>query len=481
MGVLCASLAMAAALPGRAKFNILLAVVALSALMVATTSLTRDEPHVVEDGEEATGSEPVITERDIVLEELDSADSARVANHKLEMTEAEPLEMVQVETKDDFNRLLHMGQEHHRTIESASDKFAHAQHAAYDTLASNEVTDTGWLSIGHMAEQASAQEKANRRNKKQQMDRALGLNNDDEDDEDDEELLQSFEEDPLERLGASLAATQDGLDKEAKTRGLETAAESSGQQPGNTESQAPQPVQGTDQAKNSKDPAASPAVEKALKDAANAKIQAMALQQKALAAGAAAKAASAKAAQAPMTQAGQEVVRSAQKAIAKAKLDVDTAKAAMANLRRLKTEASKAILDAAGGKYRKSTGYAGTGGYFGAALRTAFNNGKLSERLKHQEWKDSKLKAIKREEYNRGLKEGEKKGFSKGEKAGMKKELPKAVAKAEKNAGQGKEGGKGTSRCKQTSSSFCRTQRSSQERSFQGARSGQKRSSKSCD
>lgn len=180
------------------------------------------------------------------------------------------------------------------------------------------------------------------------------------------------------------------------------------------------------------DPTQSPAVVKALKDAAEAKVQAMQAQQKALQAGSDAKAAAAEAAQAPMTQAGQQVVLQAQQKVAAAKLAVDTAKAAVSRLNRMKEEASKAIIDAAGGKYAKQTGYAGQGGYFGTALRTAFKNGELTEQLKHEEWKKTKLKDIKKQAYEEGLKKGEQKGEKEGEAVGKKEELPKAVAKAEK-------------------------------------------------
>merc|ERR1711977_329934 len=99
----------------------------------------------------------------------------------------------------------------------------------------------------------------------------------------------------------------------------------------------------------------------------------------------------------------------------------------MANLRRKKALASKKIIDAAGGKLGESSGYAGQGGYFGAALRTAFRNGELSEKLKNEKFRASTMKQIKDSAFKKGEKKGEKKGIQIGEK----KELPKAVAKAE--------------------------------------------------
>lgn len=183
----------------------------------------------------------------------------------------------------------------------------------------------------------------------------------------------------------------------------------------------------------------SPAVEKALKDAAEAKIQALAAQQKALVAGTEAKSAAAQAAQAPMTQAGQEVVKNAQQKVAAAKLDVDTAKAAMDKMNRLKTKASQVIIDAAGGKFAKQTGYVGQGGYFGTALRTAFKNGELTERMKHAKWKEKTLAGLKKKAFQQGKQQGEAEGEKKGIKMGEKKELPKAVAKAEKLLAQKKQ------------------------------------------
>lgn len=174
-----------------------------------------------------------------------------------------------------------------------------------------------------------------------------------------------------------------------------------------------------------------PKVEKALKDAADAKITAMSLQNKALVAGTLAKKAAKAAAQAPMTQAGQDVVKRAQSKLAEAKLAVDAAKDAMQTLQRKKEEASKVILDAAGGKYAKETGYAGQGGYFGTALRTAFKNGELTERLKHTKYTDTVLKAIKKKAFDEGQRAGIKKGEIEGEAKGAKKVLPKAVAAAE--------------------------------------------------
>lgn len=133
-----------------------------------------------------------------------------------------------------------------------------------------------------------------------------------------------------------------------------------------------------------------------------------------------------------MTQAGQEVVRRSQQKIATAKLDVDTAKAALSTLARLKAKASKVIIDAAGGKYAKETGYVGQGGYFGTALRTAFKNGELTERMKHAQWKTKTLVELKKKAFKQGEAKGVKKGEKKGVKIGEKHELPIAVARAEK-------------------------------------------------
>jgi len=178
-------------------------------------------------------------------------------------------------------------------------------------------------------------------------------------------------------------------------------------------------------------PATNPKVEKALKDAADAKITAMSLQNKALIAGTLAKKAAAAAAQAPMTQAGQAVVKRAQDKLTEAKLAVDAAKDAMQTLQNKKQKASKVILDAAGGKYAKDTGYAGQGGYFGTALRTAFKNGELTERLKHTKYTDTVLKQLKKKAFKEGQAAGLKKGEVQGEAVGAKKVLPKAVAAAE--------------------------------------------------
>merc|ERR1712072_125150 len=174
------------------------------------------------------------------------------------------------------------------------------------------------------------------------------------------------------------------------------------------------------------------AVQKALQIAANAKIEAMAQQRKALQAAARAKEAANKAAKAPVTAQGREIVKRAQKTAHDSAMAVEAAKAAVHSLMKAKAKASKAILDAAGGKYLKETGYQGQGGYFGAALRTAFNNGKLTERLKYRDWKKSSVTQSAKIAFKRGEKEGFRKGFLRGEKRGEIKELPKAVKKAEK-------------------------------------------------
>jgi len=231
----------------------------------------------------------------------------------------------------------------------------------------------------------------------------------------DSEETVSTDESPLDRLGSAitrLTAAQESLAKDGKAKA---------------------------KAKAKGDAKASPeSVKKALKDAANAKIQAMSAQQKALSASAIAKQAAATAAQAPMTQAGQAVVKKAQRMVAKARLDVDTAKAAMSNLARQKAIASKAIVDAAGGKYGGSASYAGQGGYFGAALKTAFKNGELTERMKYQKFKSSTLKNAKTTAFKEGEEKGIEEGMKKGMKKGEKKELPKAVAKAEQMLAQKK-------------------------------------------
>merc|ERR1712072_962653 len=173
------------------------------------------------------------------------------------------------------------------------------------------------------------------------------------------------------------------------------------------------------------------AVQKALQIAANAKIEAMAQQRKALQAAARAKEAANKAAKAPVTAQGRAIVKKAQNTARDSAMAVEAAKAAVRTLIRKKAKASKAILDAAGGKYMKETGYQGQGGYFGAALKTAFHNGQLSERLKYRDWKKSTVKASAKVAFKRGEKTGFQKGFVKGEKRGEIKALPKAVRKAE--------------------------------------------------
>lgn len=136
-------------------------------------------------------------------------------------------------------------------------------------------------------------------------------------------------------------------------------------------------------------------VQKALQRAANAKVMAMSEQQKALRAAQKAKEAAAKARNAPLTPAGHAIVARARRTANSAALDVQTAQAAARALRNAKTAAAKAILDKAGGKYASKTGFANQGGYFGAALRTAFHNGQLSERLKHRNWEQSVVKKTK--------------------------------------------------------------------------------------
>jgi hypothetical protein len=174
------------------------------------------------------------------------------------------------------------------------------------------------------------------------------------------------------------------------------------------------------------------AVQKALQAAANAKIEAMAQQRKALQAASKAKEAAAKAANAPMNKRGHEIVKRAQNTARDSALAVDAAKASVRALAKAKAKASKAILDAAGGKYSKDTGFQGQGGYFGAALKTAFHNGQLTERLKYRDWKKKTVMASAKQAFKKGEKEGFSKGFKKGEKRGEKKELPKAVKKAQK-------------------------------------------------
>merc|ERR1711959_724581 len=172
-------------------------------------------------------------------------------------------------------------------------------------------------------------------------------------------------------------------------------------------------------------------MQKALQAAANAKIEAMAQQRKAIRAASRAKEAAAKAANAPMNKRGHEIVKRAQNTARDSALAVDAAKASVRALAKAKAKASKAILDAAGGKYMKETGYQGQGGYFGAALKTAFHNGQLSERLKYRDWKKSTVRASATLAFKRGEKTGFQKGFVKGEKRGEIKVLPKAVRKAE--------------------------------------------------
>lgn len=174
------------------------------------------------------------------------------------------------------------------------------------------------------------------------------------------------------------------------------------------------------------------AVQKALQAATNAKIEAMAQQRKALQAASKAKEAAAKAANAPMNKRGHEIVKRAQNTARDSALAVQAAKASVRALAKAKAKASKAILDAAGGKYSKDTGFQGQGGYFGAALKTAFHNGQLTERLKYQDWKKKTVLGSAKQAFKQGEKKGFRKGFKKGEKRGEKKDLPKAVKKAEK-------------------------------------------------
>merc|ERR1711939_643370 len=98
-------------------------------------------------------------------------------------------------------------------------------------------------------------------------------------------------------------------------------------------------------------------MQKALQAAANAKIEAMAQQRKAIRAASRAKEAAAKAANAPMNKRGHDIVKKAQNTARDSAMAVEAAKAAVRNLMRKKAKASKAILDAAGGKYMKETGY----------------------------------------------------------------------------------------------------------------------------
>jgi len=307
----------------RAKLHVMMAVVALAALMAATTCLTSDAPHITEDG---IGG--IVTGDRSIIHEGVKTKSSIASQRKQPPVEEEFLE-----------------------IEAKAD---------------NENT--------------------------------------------------------LDRLGAALTATENKLNEQQHAAPAKAAA---------ADAVVPQTAAATASSEQAEDPA----VEKALKDAAEAKIQAMAAQQKALAAGATAKAAAAQAAQAPMTQAGQEVVRKAQQDVVTAKLDVDTARAAMTNLNHLKEKASKVIIDAAGGKDAATAGFAGQGGYFGAALQTAFKNGQLSEQLKTEQLKNQqavKLQAETKKSYDEGETDGMKKGFIKGEKAGQREELPKAVVQAEK-------------------------------------------------
>lgn len=310
----------------RAKLHVMMAVVALAALMAATTCLTSDAPHITEDG---IGS--AITGAQGIMHEGVKTKASSIASQRKQE------EMLEVEAKAD-------------------------------------------------------------------------------------------KQDALDRLGASLTATENKLNEDQEEAPATGAQAKRALVKGSAADAVVPQAGGSEQGED-------PAVQKALKDAAKAKIQAMAAQQKALAAGATAKAAAAQAAQAPMTQAGQEVVRKAQEDVTTAKLDVDTARAAMTNLDHLKQKASKVIIDAAGGKDAASTGFAGQGGYFGAALKTAFKNGQLSEQLKSEQAKNkeaTKLQVETKKSYDEGEVQGEKAGFLKGEKAGQKEELPKAVVEAEK-------------------------------------------------
>merc|ERR1712178_515310 len=172
------------------------------------------------------------------------------------------------------------------------------------------------------------------------------------------------------------------------------------------------------------------AVQKALQAAANAKIEAMAQQRKALQAASKAKEAAAKAANAPMNKRGHEIVKRAQNTARDSALAVDAAKASVRALAKAKAKASKAILDAAGGKYSKDTGFQGQGGYFGAALKTAFHNGQLTERLKYRDWKKKTVMASAKQAFKKGEKEGFRKGFKKGQKVLLSKAKAQRKAKA---------------------------------------------------
>merc|ERR1711959_449137 len=147
-------------------------------------------------------------------------------------------------------------------------------------------------------------------------------------------------------------------------------------------------------------------MQKALQAAANAKIEAMAQQRKAIRAASRAKEAAAKAANAPMNKRGHEIVKRAQNTARDSALAVQAAKASVRALAKAKAKASKAVLDAAGGKYSKDTGFQGQGGYFGAALKTAFHNGQLTEKLKYANWKKSTVMSTAKLAFKKGEKEG---------------------------------------------------------------------------
>merc|ERR1711988_1270975 len=347
------SMAGPSGLSARAQFNIVLAAIALTALMVATMSLTADGPQLAEEGVGGSflAADASVSERDVILEGVDTTPSSRKRHPK--------------------------NYDKQQLVEPLEDNVLFEQDTAAQTVP---------------------------------------------------------EQGDLDSLSATLAATQATLKSEAAERGGSTTASSdsdTASTEGKVAADAAQTSKSADAASadaasadaGSSDTMDNPKVKAALQAAANAKIQALSAQQKALAAGTAAKEAAAQAAQAPLTQAGQEVVKRAQKKVQEAKLDVDTAKAAMVNLKNLKTKASKAIIDAAGGGGGAQQSYADQGGYFGAALRTAYNNGVLSEKLKQQEWKTTELEKAKTQSFDKGEAVGEKKGFEQGKKAGAKEEL----------------------------------------------------------
>jgi len=152
-----------------------------------------------------------------------------------------------------------------------------------------------------------------------------------------------------------------------------------------------------------------------------------------LKAAAKAKEAAVKVSAAKMDGLGQSVVKRAESTVQHAALSVQVAQAAENKYNMQKAKADKAVLDAAGGKYAGAAGYAGQGGYFGAALRTAFKNGELTEAMKHKNWKGSTLKNDEKAAFKAGQAKGLKTGAKAGMKAGEEAELPMAMAKAKKS------------------------------------------------